>query len=450
MNRDLSDEFAFRLGVAIADRLQDDNLRSAAVCHDCRPSSPGYAGALAEGLSTRGIHVTMLGQGPTPLLYFAITRPGIDAGIQITGSHNPSHMNGFKIGTKKRSLHSEAIQDLYSRMQRGLTEPLPNPRPGLVRPGDLSEAYLENAVHYLRGRFGSRRLRIVVDAGNGVGGTLGPELLERLGIEVIRMFCEPDGSFPNHHPDPTVPKYMEQLAERVVAVGADFGIGYDGDADRMAVVDEAGTFILPDRLIYLFGKEIVEEIPGAAIVGDAKVSTLVYRALDRLGAQTVMWKTGPPLIKEKIKQENALLGAEFAAHYVFRHRYDGFDDGIYAAARFAALVSRTQKPVSALLHGFPKACATPEIFVPCDDEIKFQVCDLLAKEFKDLKPITIDGIRLEFPDGWALVRPSNTQPVLTLRFEASNEARLAEYRDLVERKLAATLNGFASASVQNG
>jgi phosphomannomutase/phosphoglucomutase len=228
---------------------------------------------------------------------------------------------------------------------------------------------------------------------------------------------------------------MVDLGEKVRELGADFGIGFDGDADRMAVVDENGKLILPDRMLYLFGKEILEEEPGATIIGDAKVSGVVYKGLRELGARTVMWKTGPPLMKDKMREEGALLAGEFAAHYEFGHAYDGFDDGIYSAARFAALVSRTEKLVSTLLDDLPEPVATPEIFISCPDEEKFHVCEELLKEFSDLNPITVDGIRLEFEDGWALVRPSNTQPVLTLRFEASTEEGLARYRSMVEGKV---------------
>jgi len=290
---------------------------------------------------------------------------------------------------------------------------------------------IEKSAPYI----GKKKLKIVCDAGNGVGGIVGPDVLRALGFEVIELFCDPDGNFPNHHPDPSEPHNLETLIETVLKEKADFGIGWDGDADRIGVVDEKGNILFGDMLLLLYSRAILKEKPGATIIGDVKCSQMLFNDLTAKGAKAIMWKTGHSLVKAKLRETNAELAGEMSGHIFFNDRYFGYDDAIYASCRFAELVSKSDQPVSAMLADLPPSFSTPELRVDCPEEIKFKIPDLIREAFKEYKVDTTDGARITFANGWGLVRASNTQPVLVTRFEAESQKDLDSYRIAVQTKL---------------
>lgn len=431
---DLNVDFAFLLGRAYGQLANDHSARRIAIGHDCRLSSPHYAKALADGMRAEGIDVVFTGMGPTPQLYFSIYEKHLDGGIQVTGSHNPPDMNGFKICLGKKTLSGDAIQDLLHRMQSLQSIPASDPS-GTFETIDIRPEYITTLADNVKPFMGTRKLRVVVDGGNGVGGLVGPEVLRRLGCEVIELYCEPDGRFPNHHPDPTVMENIVDLAAKVREVGADVGIGWDGDADRIGVVDEAGKIIFGDMLLLIYGRAIVQQEPGATIIGDVKCSSLLFDELKREGANAIMWKTGHSLIKSKLQETGGALAGEMSGHIFFKHRFYGFDDGIYATARLVEILSNTSGPLSGMLKGLPARVSTPEIRSDCPEEVKFKVAEQAKELFAEFPVNTIDGARIEFPKGWGLVRASNTQPVLVFRFEAENEELLREYQQIVESRI---------------
>jgi phosphomannomutase/phosphoglucomutase len=370
---------------------------------------------------------------PTPLTYFAAcTLPGsaADGLCMITGSHNPPEYNGLKVGVGATTFHGEQIQELRRLVESGDFAS----GQGSVRRHEIVETYRE----YVRGqlRMGPRKLKVVVDAGNGTGGVVADPLFRALGIEVIPLFEEMDGRFPNHHPDPTVEKNLEHLKAAVLANRADLGIAYDGDADRVGAVDEAGTVLWGDQLMILFARALLAEVPGAAIVGEVKCSKSLYDDIAARGGRPIMWKAGHSLIKAKMKEEGALLAGEMSGHIFFAHRWFGFDDAVYSSARLLELLSHATAPLSSLLADVPRTHASPEIRVDCPEEEKFEVVRRAQEWFSARYPsVTVDGVRMTFPDGWGLVRASNTQPLLVLRFEAASAGRLAEIERLVTDKV---------------
>lgn len=439
VNRDLSEEFAYSLGRGFAQYVRkhgDGELESRpiGVGFDCRLSSPGYAKALARGIAAEGIAAEITGLGPTPQLYFASRQRSYAGGIQVTGSHNPPDMNGFKMCIGKRTLSGADIQELRLLVE-GLSS-LPSSREAAaVTEQPVRDEYIAMLVENCRSHMGERKLKVVCDAGNGVGGLVGPKVLRDLGVEVIELFCDPDGNFPNHHPDPTELKNIQHLVAKVREVGADFGIGWDGDADRIGVVDEKGEIIFGDMLLLIYGRALLEEVPGATIIGDVKCSSRLFEDLAERGANAIMWKTGHSLIKGKLAETSGHLAGEMSGHMFFGHRYFGFDDALYASCRFAEIVSKTTKKVSELISDLPKVVTTPEIRVDCDEDKKFKIVEKLKGEFSGYNVNTIDGVRVTFDSGWGLVRASNTQPVLVMRFEAASEALLETYRNQVVEKV---------------
>jgi phosphomannomutase / phosphoglucomutase len=435
VDQDLSEEFAYLLGRAYAELARTNQKNDIAIGYDCRFSSRPYALALAKGLSDEGINCCLLGLAPTPLLYWALSNRSFGGGIQITGSHCPADMNGFKVYLGDQPLTGDKIQNLKSTLISLEGTAVKSDRTGHISETALQEQYISdltaNSLPYL----GPRRLKIVVDAGNGVGGLVGPSVLRGLGVEIIELYCKPDGSFPNHHPDPTVPENSRDLGFKVKEVGADFGVGWDGDADRIAVVDEHGRLIYGDLLLLIFARELLNQVPGAKIVADVKCSSRLFNDLKKRGGQPIMWKTGHSVLKKKLKEINGELAGELAGHIIFKHRYYGFDDAFYAAARFVEIVSNCETPVSELLSDLNPMAATPEIKVACPDEVKFEVVQKAVQAFSDYEIETIDGVRISFEHGWGLVRASNTQPVLVLRFEAENEDYLEAYRQIVVKEL---------------
>ena len=432
---ELSDEFAYVLGRAYATMLRNNKQTNTAVGWDCRESSPGYAAALARGLSDEGINVTMTGMGPTPQLYYSVFALPAGGGIQVTGSHNPSDMNGFKICVGTQTLSGEQIQELKRLTIDAAAKGTPSGEKGKITETPMRESYISDLVKRTKAHIGDRKLKIVVDAGNGVGGMVGPAVLKELGIEVIELYCDPDGRFPNHHPDPTVLKNIQDLIKTVREKKADFGIGWDGDADRIGVVDENGSVIFGDMLLLIFGRAILKEVPGATVIGDVKCSSLLFDDLKKRGANAIMWKTGHSLIKNKLRETEAELAGEMSGHIFFKHRYYGFDDALYATCRMAEIVSNTTDKVSALLADLPKTVSTPEIRVDWPEELKFKVVEQAQKAFPEYKVDTLDGVRVAFDQGWGLVRASNTQPVLVMRFEAQSEENLEKYKTVITSRI---------------
>ncbi len=426
---DFDPEWVNCLGLACGTLFQDRGQTLCVVGRDCRASSAVYRDALVRGLTATGMRVLDVGMVPTPLLYFAVKHLGARAGVMITASHNPSEYNGFKVWCGESTLHSGDIMALHDLMDAGRFVS----GQGSCETRDIAGAYYADVASRVRA---SRPLKVVVDGGNGAGGEYCVELLRRLGADVTPLFCEPDGSFPNHHPDPVVEANMTALQAKVREIGADLGVGLDGDADRIGAVDEKGRLLYGDELLALFGREVAARKPGAVILGDVKCSHRLFRDIDAHGGKGEMAATGHSLMKARMREVGAELGGEMSGHMFFADRWHGFDDALYAAARLLEIVSAANAPFSTLL-GWPSSAVTPEIHMPCPEEAKFNVVRKAGEYFRGRIPmLEIDGVRLTFPDGWALVRASNTQPVLVLRFEAESEKRLAEIRDILEKPLA--------------
>jgi phosphomannomutase/phosphoglucomutase len=439
VDQDLTEEAVHLVGKALGTRLRAGGGRKAAVGRDARLSGERFRDAMVSGLTSTGIDVLDLGIVPTPLTYFAAHTAGVDGICMITGSHNPPEYNGLKVGPGSATYHGEEIQGLRRLAESGELAS----GAGSVAPYDVVTPYLAYVKQNLR--LGPRKLKVVVDAGNGTGGVVAVPLFEALGVEVVPLFIEMDGRFPNHHADPTVEKNLEHLKAKVLETKADLGIAYDGDADRVGAVDEKGNVLWGDQIMILFSRALLAEQPGAAIVGEVKCSMSLYDDIAKRGGRAIMWKAGHSLIKAKMKEEKALLAGEMSGHIFFAHRWFGFDDGIYSSARLVELLSRTEAPLSALLADVPHTESTPELRVDCPEEMKFEVVRR-AQEFfaARYEAVTVDGVRVVFPDGWGLVRASNTQPLLVLRFEAHTKERLAEIEALVRGKVQEIMRGLGA------
>jgi phosphomannomutase/phosphoglucomutase len=431
VDQDLTEEAVALIGKALGTKVRAAGGKTVVVGRDCRESGERFNRQLVAALRSTGCDVVDLGVVPTPLVYFAAyTLPGIDGSCQITGSHNPPEYNGLKLGLGKSTFHGEEIQELRRIIEQGEFAS----GAGSVRSHDIVTPYRAEVKGRLQ--LGKRRLKVVVDAGNGTGGVVAVPLFESLGIDVVPLFIEMDGRFPNHHADPTVEKNLEHLKAKVREVKADIGIAYDGDADRVGAVDEQGTVLWGDQIMILFSRALLAEVPGATIVGEVKCSFTLYDDIAAKGGRGIMWKAGHSLIKAKMKEEKALLAGEMSGHIFFGHRWFGFDDGIYSSGRLLELLSRTDARMSTLLADVPKTYSTPELRVDCPEDKKFELVRR-AQEFfaKRYEAVTVDGVRVVFPDGWGLVRASNTQPILVLRFEAKTQARLVEIEQLVRSKV---------------
>jgi phosphomannomutase/phosphoglucomutase len=403
------------------------------VGRDCRLSSDAYASALIEGLRSTGLHVIELGVVTTPLVYFSIFHWNLDGGIQITGSHNPADYNGFKLCLGREALHGDQIQDLRRRLEAGRFRRAE----GTLEVRPIVAEYQDYVVENV-GRL-ARPIRLVVDAGNGTAGPVAPAIYRRLGADVTELFTEMDGAFPNHHPDPTVEENMAHLIRAVADRDAELGIAFDGDADRIGVVDAHGRIVWGDELLVLYARDVLGRNPGATIVSEVKCSQRLYDDIAARGGRGIMWKAGHSLLKAKMRETGALLGGEMSGHIFFKERYFGFDDAVYAGARLLEVCARTGRTVAELLADLPPAVTTPEIRVDCPDDVKFAVADKVRDHFRasGLGIIDVDGVRVKFPRGWGLLRASNTQPVLVMRFEAETAAQLAEYRATVEAAVTA-------------
>lgn len=428
---DFDESFALLLGKVHGTLIREKGGKRVAVGRDCRPTSERYAEAVLEGLLASGLEVYDIGVCPTPLLYFSLFHLELDGGIQVTASHNPTEYNGFKVCMGKDTLYGAEIQRIRTKVERGEFK---------ERPGGKRKAYSVIPAyqdHLLRDvpRL-DRSLKAVVDAGSGVAGPVAPPIFRKLGCSVWEIACVPDGTFPIHHPDPTIPENLELLIAKVREEKADLGIAYDGDGDRIGVVDEGGNILWGDELLILFSRDILQRYPGAVIISEVKCSQRLFDEIARNGGKPIMWKAGHSLLKAKMKETGAVLAGEMSGHMFFADRYFGYDDAIYASLRLLELLARRGKPLSALLSDLPKTVSTPEIRLDCPDEKKFLVTEKARDFFRKHYPvIDVDGARIQFDEGWGLIRASNTQPALVLRFEATTPEKLEQYRKIIEEKL---------------
>ncbi|MDO9528374.1 MAG: phosphomannomutase/phosphoglucomutase [Syntrophales bacterium] len=426
VEKDLNFDFVYDLGRAIGTYGVNHGVKTMTVGRDCRLSSEEYQGAITSGIRATGINVIDIGLCATPILYFSIRHLNTDGGVMVTGSHNPPEFNGFKICIGPDTIYGEEIQ----KLRKIIEEETFTSGEGTLREKDISKPYQDYLYESVEIKEG---LNVVLDAGNGVGGVFAIPLFERFGCNVTDIYCDMDGTFPNHFPDPTVPENLTDIIALVKDKGADIGIAYDGDADRIGVISDTGEILWGDELLLLFSRFILKESPGAAIIGEVKCSQRLYDDIEKHGGRPIMWKAGHSLIKGKMKEEKALLAGEMSGHLFFADRYFGYDDAIYASLRLFEILSKTGKKISELLSDVPPTFNTPEIRVDCPDNIKFQVVEeVKAYLQKDYKIIDTDGVRIPFDDGWGLVRASNTQPVLVLRFEASTEENLNSIKTMVE------------------
>ena len=437
VGRQLTDETVAAISKAIGTYLRQHGAKRIAIGYDARESSPGFCKILTESLHAMGCDTVQIGMVPTPVLYHTLFTKDVDGGVMITGSHNPPDHNGFKISLGTASLFGDQIQEIRQIAVKAETRPV-----GSVSLTALSSVKtLDVLVDHCRDlisriNLGPRKLRVVVDAGNGMGGITAVPIYKALGIEVVGLYTDPDPTFPNHHPDPSITENLTDLIDTVRREKADLGIAFDGDADRITVVDETGRVIWGDELMILLSRSVLATHPGATIIAEAKCSQVLFDDIENHGGVPLMWKAGHSIIKAKLKETGAVLAGEMSGHIFFADRFYGFDDAAYAGARVMEILSKTDQPLSAMLADLPKTFSTPELRIDCPDEIKFDVVQKIAAHFaRDHKVITIDGARIVFNHGWGIVRASNTQAILVLRFEADLEEHLNDIQNLVEQKV---------------
>ncbi|MFQ5709428.1 MAG: phosphomannomutase/phosphoglucomutase [bacterium] len=427
---DLVDENVWLIGQGIGTFFLRQQAKTLVIGRDVRLSSKRIRDALVGGLLSTGVNVIDVGVVLTPVQYFAILHLNADGGVMITGSHNPIEYNGLKLSSKGvGAVYGAQIQTIREIVEK---------REFVQGSGEVMEQdIMAEYVQALKARLHfDRQLKIVLDPGNGTGGLVAPELWQDLGCEVVCIYCEPDGRFPNHLPDPTVPKYVVDLQNKVKEVGADVGVGYDGDSDRVGVIDDRGRIVYADRLLAILSREVLQRHPGGQIVFDVKCSQALPEEIEKYGGKPLMWKTGHSLLKAKMKEVQAPLAGEMSGHIFYADDYFGFDDAIYVSGRLLQMLSRTDKKLSEIADEIQSFESTPEIRIEATDEDKFRVvADLAAFFDKSYETVKIDGARVLFGDGWGLVRASNTQPVLVLRFEAKSKARLGEIIELFKEKL---------------
>ncbi|MGH7900956.1 MAG: phosphomannomutase/phosphoglucomutase [Thermodesulfobacteriota bacterium] len=426
---DIDEEVVETIGKAFGTYLNSLGKEIISIGRDCRLSSPALSEAMIMGINSTGIDVIDLGMVTTPMVYFSLFNLEIDGAVIITASHNPSEYNGIKLCVGKDSLFGEGIQNILkivieARFASGN---------GTKTELNIMEEYLEYLKKNVQIKPG---IRVAIDCGNATVGIVAPRILRELGCELTELFVTPDGRFPNHHPDPTVIENIRELITTVKKERLQIGIGFDGDGDRIGVVDENGSMIWGDMLVLIYAREILKKTPNSKIIGDVKCSNRLFNDIEKSGGIPIMWKTGHSLIKNKLKTEQAVLAGEMSGHIFFADRYYGYDDALYAALRILEIISKTGDRVSRLLEDIPTAVSTPEIRVDCPDQVKFKLVNQIKDDLKrEYDVIDIDGVRVEFSDGWGLIRASNTQPALVLRFEAETEKRLAEIRSIIEGKL---------------
>jgi phosphomannomutase/phosphoglucomutase len=437
---ELLDPDVEQLGRAIGTYLQRHAGKRIGLGRDTRLSSPRLRDALLRGLKASGCDVIDLGVVPTPVLYYSVFHLKTDGAVMITGSHNPPEFNGFKTVCGDSTIHGAAIQEIRRMIDEGD-----------LASGEGTETTADVVTPYVREVAAQfhfpRRIRVVFDAGNGTGGVVMHRILESLNVDATEMFFEMDGRFPNHHPDPTVPANLQPLIDKVRACNADLGIAFDGDTDRIGAVDDRGAIIWGDQLMIIYGREILTRKPGATFIGEVKCSQLMYDDLKARGGNPIMWKTGHSLIKAKMKETQAELAGEMSGHIFFADRYYGFDDALYSACRLMEIVAGSGQPLSHQLADLPATVVTPEIRFDCPDELKFAVvAEAIAVLRATHKTVDVDGVRVLFPHGWGLVRASNTQPILVMRFEATTPELLGEYRREIEAVVEAAKRRAQSAA----
>ena len=432
----MDDADVAQLGMAVGTYLRRRGKQHLTVGRDCRLTSEAYARRLIEGLTATGCHVTDIGVCATPVGYFSIRHLEKEGNIMVTASHNPPEYNGFKITSGMDSVHGRQIQEIYEIVKAGDYEK----GVGDVETVEILkpyQAYIRNNIHL------SRPLKVGIDAGNGTAGISALPILKDLGCEVHDLYCDMDGTFPNHEADPTVAENMRELIDLVTAEKLDIGFGYDGDGDRIGVVDNRGQLIYGDRLMIIFAREILSRKPGATFIGEVKCSQTLYDDIEKHGGRAIMWKTGHSLIKHKMKAEQAALAGEMSGHIFFADRWYGFDDAIYSTARVLDILARSDRPLSQMLSDLPVTQTTPEIRIYSSDEVKFRIVDGVKQELAKRYPvIDIDGVRALYPYGWALVRASNTQGSLVLRFEADTPENLAAMRKEVSGIIEAVIQAL--------
>ncbi len=440
--KDLSENDVIRIGKGVGTYLKRHGRVRLVVGRDCRLTSDTYAQRVMEGLRSTGCDVIDIGVCPTPVFYFSIRHLKKEGGVMVTASHNPPEYNGFKVCMDLDSVYGKELKAILSLIH---AEDFETGRGTLSQTRVIPsyQAFVMENIHL------KRPLKVGLDAGNGTGGVVALPLLKALQCEVHALYCDMDGTFPNHEADPTVAENLKDLIALVREKHLDVGIAYDGDSDRIGVVDEQGNIIYGDKLMILFSREILSRKPGATFISEVKCSKTLYDDIEKNGGRAIMWKTGHSLIKHKMKEEKAELAGEMSGHIFFKDRYFGFDDAIYASCRLLEILSASDRNLSALLADVPKTYTTPEIRVPCPDDVKFAVVERVTDYFRQrYDVIDIDGVRVLFPDGWGLIRASNTQPVLVLRFEAATQERLEEIRRTLESALAAIRKELAPPDPQ--
>ncbi|MFH0860169.1 MAG: phosphomannomutase/phosphoglucomutase [Candidatus Altiarchaeota archaeon] len=429
-DKDLTEEVAEKIGKAFGTVIGSGTV---SVGCDVRLSSPTLKDALIRGILSAGVNVEDVGTVSTPLLYFSIYHYGLDGGAMITGSHNPPEYNGFKLCKGKNALYGEQIQELRKIIERGKYRKCK----GKLKQRDVEGDYLEYVGERIKP---GKKLKVVIDAGNGTASITAPTLFRTLGCEVIELYCKPDGNFPNHHPDPTVDGNLGDLIAKVRKENADLGVAYDGDGDRAGFVDDRGSIVRGDQAMIVFSKDILSRHKKAKIIFEVKCSKALPEEIEKAGGVPIMYRTGHSFIKKKIRSEKALLAGEMSGHFFFADNYYGYDDAIFASARMAEILSKSGESFSDMVERMPHYYSTPEIRVDCPDDLKFDIVEEVTREFqKDHNVITVDGARINFKGGWGLIRASNTQPALILRFEADTPEKLEKIRKTVEDTLSAAL-----------
>ncbi|HQI56172.1 MAG TPA: phosphomannomutase/phosphoglucomutase [Syntrophorhabdaceae bacterium] len=430
VERDLTDDVVKDIARAFGAYMVERGKKNASISRDCRLSSDHLRDVVIEGMVESGLDVIDIGVKPTPLFYYSLFNLDVDGGIMITGSHNPGDQNGFKVAFGKATLFGEEIQYIRKVIEE---------KRFVSGKGSVKEytTIVADYYNFLRNNIKlNKKLKVVLDAGNGTGGVVALPIMKEMGQDVTCLYCDMDGRFPNHHPDPTVEKNIAVLKQTVLETQADIGVGYDGDADRIGVIDNEGNIIWGDYLMVIFARDILKTRKGATIVSEVKCSKNLYEEIEKNGGKPIMWKAGHSLIKQKMKETGALLGGEMSGHIFFADKFFGYDDAIYASLRLLEIMGNNNKPLSEYLKDLPKLYSTPEIRIDCPDNVKFQVVKRLTEYYKSkYKVIDIDGVRAVFNDGWGLVRPSNTGPILVLRFEAESEDALERIQKMVTKDL---------------
>ncbi len=427
--KDLTEETVEQLGLGIGTMMRRKGRTRITLGRDCRPSSKPFRDAILSGLTATGLSVVDIGVVPTPLLYYSIFRLESEGGVMITGSHNPPEYNGFKACLGHDAVYGDQIQKIWELIESRDFER----GKGESSDADVVTPYRKDILDQIRL---PRCVRVAVDCGNGTACLIAPDLIAALGCEVTPLYCEMDGTFPNHHPDPTIVENLVNLQSAVTSAGLELGIAFDGDADRIGVISDTGKIIWGDMLMALYAREILKKQPGATFISEVKCSMNLFRDIEKHGGRAIMWKTGHSLIKAKMKEENAVLAGEMSGHMFFADRYFGYDDAIYAACRLVELLAYSPDSLSRMLSDMPPTFVTPEIRVQCDDDKKFGVVEKVKAHFREShQVIDVDGARILFPHGWGLVRASNTQDVLVMRFEADTQKDLEFIRSRVEEQV---------------